>query len=164
MTCTFTRLVVWTVREWFASDRSLRALARLELAWTERDLAAAWPRLALFLSILDFERQRELEVRSPDTVSPDRLTGDEAAVVAALACARWSTPDAALCLGGFLDADSANAAARTAARLRAATAAPAAYDVGPASRSRLAASLALDAAAHLPGVRSTVPACSSSST
>lgn len=118
MTCSFARLLVWTLREWFASDRSLRALARLELAWTERDLASAWPRLALFLSIVDFERQRELEISTPLDGPPDRVTADEAAVLAALACARWSAADAAVCLAGFLDGDSAAAAARAAARVR----------------------------------------------
>lgn len=130
MTCSYTDLVIWTIRQWFASDRSHRALAQLELAWTERDLACAWPRLALFLSVVDFERVRELEIAAPARSAEQHrrrrahpaasvpLTGDEAAVLAALTCARWSTPDAALCLAGFLDPDSAAAAARAAARLR----------------------------------------------
>lgn len=46
------------------------------------------------------------------------LTHDEAAVLAALACARWSAVDTARCLAGFLDPDSAAAAARAAVRVR----------------------------------------------
>lgn len=121
MTCSFARLLLWTIREWFATDRSLRALAPLELEWTERGLACAWPRLALFLSIVDFERERELEVAPPGPRAA-AVTADEAAVLAALACSTWSERDAALCLAGFLHADSANAAARAAARAFAADA------------------------------------------
>jgi hypothetical protein len=41
MSCAFARLTVWTLRRWFASDRSLRARAPLELFWIEQDLAPA---------------------------------------------------------------------------------------------------------------------------
>jgi hypothetical protein len=118
MTCSFAGFLLWTLRGWFASDRSLRALAPLELAWTERGLACAWPRLAMFLSIVDCERVRELDVAPPSAAPAAGLTHDEAAVLAALACARWSADDTARCLAGFLDADSAAAAARAAVRVR----------------------------------------------
>lgn len=157
MTCSFAGFLVWTVRGWFASDRSLPALAPLELAWTERGLASAWPRVALFLSIVDFERVRELEVASPGAPGATELTADEAAVLDALTCARWSAADAAQCLAGFLDVDSAAAAGRAAARLRESRPTRAAQPDAWWRRIRAPR-------AQRSGVRSALPAWSSSST
>lgn len=116
MACEFQRLMLWSVRTWFASTRSLRALAPIELAWLERDIGIAWPAFASWLTIVDCERLRELEVRPPGE-GPEP-TADEAAMLAALALARWDRRAAATWLRGFLDGESAFAAATAAARVR----------------------------------------------
>ncbi len=123
MACEFQRLMLWSVRAWFASTRSLRELAPIELAWLERGIGIAWPAFANWLSIVDCERTRDLDVRSPrrdagrarESVAP---TVDESALLAALALAGWDRRAAARRLRGFLGDESAAAAARAAARVR----------------------------------------------
>jgi hypothetical protein len=124
MSCAFARLAVWTVRRWFASDRSLRHRAPLELVWTEQDLALAWSWFESFLCILDFERTRVLAIESPDGTDSAPLTSDEAAVLASLIFAPWSPAAARACLAPFLTVNSAEAAVCVAARVRRASATP----------------------------------------
>ena len=118
MSCAFARLTVWTLRRWFASDRSLRERAPLELFWMEQDLALAWSWFESFLSILDFERTRDLAIESPNGIDISSLTSDEAAVLASLIFAAWSPGAARACLTPFLTCQSAEAAVCAAARVR----------------------------------------------
>jgi hypothetical protein len=90
MSCAFARLTVWTLRRWFASDRSVRERAPLELLWIEQDLALAWSWFESFLSILDLERTRDLAIQSAQGNDTTALTSDEAAVLASLIFAPWS--------------------------------------------------------------------------
>jgi hypothetical protein len=117
MSCAFARLTVWTLRRWFASDRSLRQRAPLELVWIEQDLALAWSWFESFLSILDFERTRDLAIESAQGIDTD-LTSDEAAVLASLTFAAWSPGAARACLEPFLTRPSAEAAVCAAAEVR----------------------------------------------
>ena len=117
MSCVFSRLTVWTMRRWFASDRSLRQRAPLELAWTEQDLALAWSWFESFLCILDFERTGTIAVQSPHGSDPAPLNSDESAVLGALILAPWSAAAARVCLAPFLPCTSADAAVRAAARV-----------------------------------------------
>jgi hypothetical protein len=118
MSCAFARLTVWTLRRWFASDRSVRARAPLELVWIEQDLALAWSWFESFLSILDYERTRDLEIESAQGIDTTALTSDEAAVLASLIFAAWSPCAARACLAPFLTCRSAEAAVSAAARVR----------------------------------------------
>jgi hypothetical protein len=118
MSCAFARLTVWTLRRWFASDRSLRARAPLELFWIEQDLALAWSWFESFLSILEFERTRYLAIESAQGIDTTALTSDEAAVLASLIFAAWSPGAARACLAPFLTRHSAEAAVCAAARVR----------------------------------------------
>jgi hypothetical protein len=118
LSCAFARLVVWTVRRWFASDRSLRERAPLELVWTELDLGLAWSWFESFLSIVDDERTRDLAIESPHGLHAAPLTSDEAAVLASLIFAPWSPGAARARLTPFLSCDSAQAAVRAAVRVR----------------------------------------------
>jgi hypothetical protein len=120
MSCGFSRLLVWSLRRWFASDRSLRERAPLELAWIEQDLALEWSWFESFLSILDFERTRDLAIESAQGIDPTPLTSDEAAVLASVIFAAWSPGAARACLAPFLTRSSAEAAVCAAARVRAA--------------------------------------------
>jgi hypothetical protein len=122
MSCAFARLALWTVRRWFASDGSLRERAPLELLWTEQDLALAWSWFESFLSILDFERTRELAIESVEGPDATPLTSDEAALLASLIFAPWSPGAARACLAPFLSHSSAEAAVCVAARVRRASA------------------------------------------
>jgi hypothetical protein len=79
---------------------------------------AAWPALEEFLTIIFFERQRDIAVAA--RVEGDKLTADEAALLISLIVARWDTFAAARCLRSFLSEVSAGAAAKAAARLRSA--------------------------------------------
>lgn len=121
MSCTYARFAVWTLRRWFASDRSLRQRASLELAWLEMDLALAWSWFETFLSIIDFECTRELAILSPGkgvtltSTSGETLTSDETAVLSSLLLAPWSVAAAGRCLTPFLSRTSAAAAAQAAA-------------------------------------------------
>jgi hypothetical protein len=118
MSCAFARLTVWTLRRWFASDRSMRERAPLELLWIEQDLALAWSWFESFLSILDDERTRDLAIESAQGVDTTPLTSDEAAVLASLIFATWSPGAARACLAPFLTRHSAEAAVCIAARVR----------------------------------------------
>jgi len=118
MSCAFARLTVWTLRRWFASDRSVRERAPLELLWIEQDLALAWSWFESFLSILDLERTRELAIQSAQGNDTMSLTSDEAAVLASLIFAPWSPGAARACLAPFLTRHSAEAAVCAAARVR----------------------------------------------
>jgi hypothetical protein len=118
MSHAFARLTVWTLRRWFASDRSLRERAPLELLWIEQDLALAWSWFENFLSILDDERTRDLAIESAQGVESTPLTSDEAAVLASLIFATWSPCAARACLAPFLARPSAEAAVFAAARVR----------------------------------------------
>ncbi len=118
MSCAFARLTVWTLRRWFASDRSARERAPLELVWMEQDLALAWSWFETFLSILDFERERDLAIASPHGIDATPMTADEAAVLASLVFAPWSPGAARACLVPFLSRQSAAAAVCAAARVR----------------------------------------------
>lgn len=128
MSCTYARFAVWTLRRWFASDRSLRQRASLELAWLEMDLALAWSWFETFLSIIDFECTRELAILSPGKdvtatsgeilTSGETLTSDETAVLSSLLLAPWSVGAASRCLTPFLSRTSAAAAAQAAACMR----------------------------------------------
>jgi hypothetical protein len=118
MSCAFARLTVWTLRRWFASDRSLRERAPIELLWIEQDLALAWSWFETFLSILDFERTRELAIESAQGIDATPLTTDESAVLASLIFAAWSPAAARACLEPFLSGHSAEAAVCAAARVR----------------------------------------------
>ncbi len=118
MSCAFARLTVWTLRRWFASDRSMRARASLELLWIEQDLALAWSWFESFLSILDFERTRDLAIESAQGIDATPLTTDESAVLASLIFAAWSPGAARACLAPFLGCHSAEAAVCAAARVR----------------------------------------------
>jgi hypothetical protein len=104
MSCAFARLTVWTLRRWFASDRSMRERAPLELLWIEQDLA--------------LERTRDLAIESAQGVDTTPLTSDEAAVLASLIFATWSPGAARACLAPFLTRHSAEAAVCIAARVR----------------------------------------------
>jgi hypothetical protein len=117
MSCAFARLAVWTLRRWFASDRSMRERAPLELVWIEQDLALPWSWFETFLSILDFERERDLSVASPDGIHASPMTADEAAVIGCLIFAPWSPRAACECLAPFLSRQSAAAAVCAAARV-----------------------------------------------
>jgi len=57
----------------------LRERSPLELLWIEQDLALAWSWFESFLSILDFERTRDLAIESSHGVDITTLTSDEAA-------------------------------------------------------------------------------------
>jgi hypothetical protein len=118
MSHAFARLTVWTLRRWFASDRSLRERAPLELIWIEQDLALAWSWFENFLSILDDERTRDLAIESAQGVEATPLTSDEAAVLASLIFATWSPGAARASLAPFLARPSAEAAVCAAARVR----------------------------------------------
>jgi hypothetical protein len=118
MSCAFARLALWTVRRWFASNRSLRQRAPIELVWIEQDLALAWSWFESFLSILDFERTRKLAIESPEGIDAMPLTSDEAAVLASLIFAPWSPGGARACLASFLGRSRAEAAVCVAARVR----------------------------------------------
>lgn len=122
MSCAFARLALWTVRRWFASAGSLRQRAPLELVWTEQDLALAWSWFESFLSILYFERTRDLAIESPEGHDATPLTSDEAAVLSSLIFAPWSPGAARACLAPFLAGNSAEAAVCVAARVRRASA------------------------------------------
>jgi len=119
MSCAFARLAVWTLRRWFASDRSVRERAPLELLWIEQDLALAWSWFETFLSILDFERKRDLAIASPVGINASPVTADEAAVLGCLILASWSPRAARACLAPFLSRQSAAAAVCAAARVKA---------------------------------------------
>jgi len=97
----------------------MRERAPLELAWIEQDLALPWSWFETFLSILDFERKRDLAVASPHDNHASTMTADEAAVVGCLIFAPWSPRAARECLAPFLSHDSAVAAVHAAARVHA---------------------------------------------
>jgi len=118
MSCAFARLTVWTLRRWFASDRSARARAPIELVWIELDLALTWSWFESFVSILDFERKRDLSFASPHGMDATPTTADEAAVLGCLIFAPWSPGAARACLTSFLNRQSAEAAVCVAARVR----------------------------------------------
>jgi hypothetical protein len=118
MSCAFARLAVWTLRRWFASDRSLRERAPLELVWTEQNLGLEWSWFESFLSILDDERTRDLYIESANGVDTTPMTSDEAAVLATLIFASWSPGAARACLAPFLASQSAEAAVFVAQRMR----------------------------------------------
>jgi hypothetical protein len=96
----------------------MRARASLELLWIEQDLALAWSWFESFLSILDFERTRDLAIESAQGIDATPLTTDESAVLASLIFAAWSPGAARACLTPFLSCHSAEAAVCAAARVR----------------------------------------------
>jgi hypothetical protein len=118
MSCAFARLTIWTLRRWFASDRSVRERAPLELLWIEHDLALAWSWFESFLSIIDYERTRDLAIESAQGGDAVPLTSDETAVLASLIFAPWSPGTARACLTPFLNCPSAEAAVCAAACVR----------------------------------------------
>jgi hypothetical protein len=118
MSCAFARLAIWTMRRWFASDRSSRHRAPLELVWIEQDLALAWSWFETYLSIIEGERTRGLAIESPEGFGAMPLTSDEAAMLAALIFAPWSSTAARACLTSFLSPESAAAAVSVASRVR----------------------------------------------
>jgi hypothetical protein len=118
MSCAISQLILESIRTWMTSTQSIKVLAGIELRWIEVDALAAWPALEEFLTIIFFERQRDISVAQ--RVETDKLTADEAALLISLIVARWDTAAAARCLRSFLSEVSAGAAAKAAARLRSA--------------------------------------------
>jgi hypothetical protein len=84
----------------------------------EIDALCAWPALEDFLSIIFYERQRDICVA--ERIDTGELTADESLLLMSLIIARWDTAAAARCLHSFLSEVSARAAAKAAARLRSA--------------------------------------------
>jgi hypothetical protein len=155
MHCAFVELVIRSARRWFASDRSLPSLAPIELEWLERGLQPAWPACALFLSIVDFERTRELEVGAPAPAGGPARRGidhtlDERALATALALARHAPGAALPWLLSFLSPESARAAVRAAAHLDAL----AGESARSAARAAALADGARTTAVHVPLARS----------
>ncbi|HTD75833.1 MAG TPA: hypothetical protein VK652_20060 [Steroidobacteraceae bacterium] len=116
MNCAINQLILESIRTWIASSHSINVLARIELRWIEVDALVAWTALEEFLTIIFFERQRDISVAA--RTGSRTMTADETALLISLIVARWDTAAAARCLRFFLSDISASAAANAAARLR----------------------------------------------